>query len=345
MKLRCGLIGCGKVARSMHIPNLIENDKVEIVSICDNDSFQLKKSTGLCPSTTTIYSDYHDMIEKENLDFVDICTPGFTHFDIARELLDYEINVLVEKPLALHLDQAIELRNISHRKSLTVGTMMNYRYKNLVIDLINSIETGKMGKIKKIITVHHGPTVYNDSQWLWDEKKSFNLIYESGIHFIDLQVHLNGKHRKVKYIQPIYDNNLKSTTEIQLIIEYENGAEGYIDLAQTSLKHSSFNSWMDVFGTAQDAFLRWFPPKIYYEGGIHDPIRQFSNEFKAFSSLSKSVIFKTFQKHRREPHGRVIDLFVDSLVSGSDFPLTVDSILPTMTLLEEIKRNIPSYSL
>lgn len=344
MILKCGIIGCGKVAQEMHIPNLLENNNVEVLSLCDNNDFQLNKSKKLIKKPIKIYENYSKMAEEEKLDFVNICTPGFTHYDIAKVFLNKGINVLTEKPLALHLDKIFELKKIAQENDTIIGVVMNYRYKDIVMKLKDAISEGLFGQIKKVHTIHHGPCVYNESQWLWDEKKSFNLIYESGIHFIDLQVYLNGPHKKIKYINPIYDDNLESTTELQAIIKYENGAEGYIDLAQTSLKHSSFNSWMNVYGTANDAFLRWFPPKISFETGFHEPIKQFYDEFNTLKHISNKVITNRFQEYRRESHKRVIDLFVDSLVSGSDFPINIDKILPTMTLLEEIKSAIPNYN-
>ncbi len=343
MKLNCGIIGCGKVAQEMHIPNMIKNDNVEITALCDSNEFQLRKAKELVSSSVKTYNDYREMLNKEKLDFVDICTPGFTHHEIAKNALEQGINVLVEKPLALHLNQVIELKNISEKNNVIIGVMMNYRYKDIVLKLKNDIDEGFLGKITKVQTIHHGPCVYNESQWLWDEKRSYNLIYESGIHFIDLQVFLNGPHKRIKYIRPVFDEDLKTTTEVQIIIEYENGAEGYIDLTQSSLMHSSFNSWMNIYGTAQDAFLRWFPPKISYESGFHEPLKQFIAEFNTFKSISIKVLSNKFQKYRIESHKKVIDLFVESLSANSDFPISVDIILPTMTLLEEIKSNIPSY--
>ena len=72
-------------------------------------------------------------------------------------------------------------------------------------------------------------------------------------------------------------------------------------------------------------------------------MKQFFDEFNVLKSISSKVVTNTFQEYRREPHKKVIDLFVESLVTDSDFPISIDRILPTMTLLEEIKSEIPSY--
>ena len=344
MTLKCGLIGCGKVARDMHIPNLIANKEIQIAALCDSNEFQLNKSKELIQSPINTYDDYSKMLQNEELDFVNICTPGFTHYEIAKNVLSHGVNVLVEKPITLFLDQTLDLKRIAKKNGVIIGIMMNYRYKDITLQLKYKIDNGTMGHIKKVHTVHHGPCVYNESQWLWDEKNSYNLIYESGIHFIDLQVYLNGAHTNIKYINPVYDEKLETTTELQAIIEYENGVEGFFDIAQTSLMHSSFNSWMNVYGSGSDAFLRWFPPKIHFETGFHEPIKQFTDEFSVVKSISHKVLRNKFQDSRRESHKRVIDLFVQSLSNETEFPISIEKIIPTMELLEEIKSKIPSYN-
>lgn len=340
--INIGVIGCGKVAEEFHFPSYKLMDNVEIKAVCDTKKSRATKIASKY-KVSKIYTDYVDLLENEDIDVVDICTPGFTHYQICKEAIERRINTIVEKPPTLSLEEAIEIKNLSKKNNVSVGVMMNYRYKDIILKLKKHIEEGKIGKIKKIHTISHGQTVFNLSEWLWDEKKSYYLIYELGIHPIDLQVYLLGKYDKILFMNVSYNKKLKTTTDLQLVIRYKNNALGFIEITQDTTLHSSFFTSMNVYGTGSDAFLQIFPPSVKFISGIHNPLDNVYNELRNALFLGSKLLRKKFQLYRTESYKKVLEMFVESVSANEQFPISIANVISTMRLLEEIKQNIPSY--
>ena len=92
-----GIIGCGAIF-PLHKDALLNTDNVKITAVCDIDknvAEKAGKSIGC-----RIYTDYQEMIEKENLDAVHILTPHYLHAPMTIFAAEHGINVLTEKPMA-----------------------------------------------------------------------------------------------------------------------------------------------------------------------------------------------------------------------------------------------------
>ena len=83
--LKVGIIGCGGIANQKHLPALAGIEEVEVVAFCDiiEERAILSKNT-YGTSDGRVYSDYKEMLEKEDLDIVHVCTPNSSHAEIGR---------------------------------------------------------------------------------------------------------------------------------------------------------------------------------------------------------------------------------------------------------------------
>ena len=72
-KIRLGIVGLGWVSQVFHLPVLTKFEDVEIVAVCDKDRSRAKMIAERF-GITRHYSDYQQMIEKEDLDTIDVCT-------------------------------------------------------------------------------------------------------------------------------------------------------------------------------------------------------------------------------------------------------------------------------
>ena len=106
-RIRFGLIGCGRISKK-HIAVLTElSAQAEIVAVCDLD--QTRAQSVADQLNVPAYTDYLEMIEKENLDVVDILTWSGNHAQLALNCVGKVKNIIVEKPMALRLDDADQL--------------------------------------------------------------------------------------------------------------------------------------------------------------------------------------------------------------------------------------------
>ena len=105
--MKYALIGCGRIS-----PNHIiaaQNNNLDIVAICDIDRNNAEDKVvkfDLDPQKVSIYEDYKEMLEKEKPELVAIATESGKHAAIALDCLDYDCNLIIEKPIALSIADA-----------------------------------------------------------------------------------------------------------------------------------------------------------------------------------------------------------------------------------------------
>jgi predicted dehydrogenase len=284
-----------------------------------------------------------EFLGNGRFDVVDICTPGATHFEIAQAALSRGFNVLVEKPPTLSAAEARTLADLANAKGLRIATVLSSRYREEHLAIRAAKERGDLGRIVKVQAIHHANLVLSESPALWDERESKYLIYEFGIHLLDLMVHLCGPHSKVLFVNPIHKAAINSTTDIQACIHFESGAVGILDITSDSTRHSSYFTHFYVYGTAMDAFVRYFPPSFRLAAGLHNPLETLTEELRSFGSLALTILTGRYLRSRNRPHELLISEFIECVRQGKEFPLELKQVIPTMNLLDEIAQHIPGY--
>lgn len=143
--IRCGIIGCGAVAREIHVPILQHLPDVELGGVCDVDPTSLSSITG-----PNAYTEYEDMLARENLDVVHLCTPPNIRLEPIRKVADSGIPLLVEKPTALTLDTLEQIRTIRDEQGVKVCCVQNVRFWDLFEEVRRKIRSGVVGEITAI---------------------------------------------------------------------------------------------------------------------------------------------------------------------------------------------------
>lgn len=105
--IKLGLIGCGRISKK-HL-DVVEqlSDRVKLVAVSDIVEEKAKEAADRF--NVPYYTNYLDMLDKEKMDLISICTPSGLHPQMGIEAANRGINVLTEKPMATHLHDADEL--------------------------------------------------------------------------------------------------------------------------------------------------------------------------------------------------------------------------------------------
>jgi len=117
--LRIGIIGSGSIARNAHMPGYRAQTDAEVVAVCDivpGRAAAFAQEFGIAHA----YESYEEMLRREQLDAVSVCTPNFAHHDTAIAALEAGLHVLCEKPIAMNLSEAREMVAAAHRKHKTL---------------------------------------------------------------------------------------------------------------------------------------------------------------------------------------------------------------------------------
>ncbi|TJY44043.1 Gfo/Idh/MocA family oxidoreductase [Cohnella pontilimi] len=145
-KVRVGIVGIGMIAHMFHIPKYQNHPQVEITAIADLDLERAKEvadQLGGIPA----YGSALEMFRSEKLDAVSIATFNESHVELAMLALDHGLDVLVEKPMAVSSEQAIQLREKAAAGDRIVMVGMSARFRYDCRALHGIVESGDLGEI------------------------------------------------------------------------------------------------------------------------------------------------------------------------------------------------------
>ena len=197
-KLRVGIIGCGWIAGS-HIKAYLNQPDVEIVAGADlvpGKAAAFFEKYGV-EGVKTDYASHKEMLDDESLhlDAVSICTYNRQHAAPAIYALDKGVNVLLEKPFTVTLDEAVEVMKAEKRsgKVLSIGFQPRLDANMQMIKKI--VESGELGKIYYIQTGggrRRGiPTPYGTS-FIADETAGIGALGDIGCYSLDMVLNAIG---------------------------------------------------------------------------------------------------------------------------------------------------------
>jgi len=213
-KLKVAVVGVGSIAQIVHLPILKKIDDVEVVAICDVDDNKVLKLTEKF-DIPRWYSLVDNMVKREELDIVHICTTNHFHYPMSYVALNNGINVFVEKPIALNSADAGKIAKMAKEKGLHVMVGMQNRFRDDVSILKEFMEKDELGDI-----------FYIKAGWLkkwsksplpsWQNSKNDaggGVLIDMGTQMIDLALYLTGL-PKIKSVQ-FYDYKINPELEVE----------------------------------------------------------------------------------------------------------------------------------
>lgn len=130
---RGAIIGLGNIGLNGHLKaylNLDMKKKFQIVAGCDCAVENIDKFKKILPESNA-YSNVNDMLTNEKLDFIDICTPPMSHFDIIMQAIERKINIMCEKPVDINLEPLLRIKEKLSKSNLVFLPGHQYRYSPL----------------------------------------------------------------------------------------------------------------------------------------------------------------------------------------------------------------------
>ena len=216
------IIGIGDWGRNL-VRNFYEIEKVNLKVCCDLDMNALEKIREKYPSVR-ITTDYGEVIEDKEVDAVVIATPTQTHFDLAREALEAEKHVLVEKPLTLSHRQAQELVDLAKEKEkkLMVGHLLEYH--PAVMEMRRRLSQNEIGEIYYL---------YSERLNLGKVRTSENALWCLAPHDISVMLYLlNTEPVEVSAYGGVFLQKKEKIEDVVFVsIRFKNGVVGNLHLS------------------------------------------------------------------------------------------------------------------
>jgi len=184
--IRFGLVGVRGIAKS-HLMGIQQNVGTEAVAICDihEEIAQRIAETYHVPS---YYTDYDEMLKRDDIDAIIVCTPDAAHKDCVVKALHAGKHVLCEKPMALILDDCKEMIRAAKEtgKLLMVGQVC--RYAPGFVKAKEAVEAGEIGELFFVESEYAHDYTGNVGQdgWRVDTEHLRHPIIGGGCHAVDL---------------------------------------------------------------------------------------------------------------------------------------------------------------
>lgn len=187
--IRVGIVGLGGIARAQHVPGYLMCDGVEIAALCDLNEASLDEVARICGAPRR-YTDYRDMLAREDLAAVDVCTWPDMHHPIAMAAIARGKHVFCEKPLALSYPLAREMYRAAEDAGVTTGVGFTHRQTPAARFAHRIIASGSLGTIYHVVAIYANGR--SDYQWLpMTRRRSRSVtgggpLFELGPHMVDL---------------------------------------------------------------------------------------------------------------------------------------------------------------
>jgi len=149
-KLKVGVIGAGRWAARAHLPGFTRSPLSEVVAICDLNG-ELAEQRAEEFGIDGVYTDFQEMLEREELDVVDVCTRGGpddpdNHEKLVFAALEAGKHILCEKPVAHDYRNTWRAHRIAQSKGLKTKVGFTFRYAPAMMYMRELIEEGFIGR-------------------------------------------------------------------------------------------------------------------------------------------------------------------------------------------------------
>ena len=264
--LKVGLIGTGSISR-MHLPGYqLAPDAVRLTAVCDIREAAAREFAAEA-GVEAVFSDAEQLLEQSDVDAVDICTIHDQHAPLAIAAARAGKHVLLEKPMAVSLDECREILEATEEAGVTFMVAQQLRHVPSYVALRRRIQAGELGRIwsarcdtflSAAIEDGRQPIAPRSGWWGFDGKRGGGgVITMLSVHHLDLLRYLVGEVARVDARSwtghPSFTNDAEDRAAATL--EFENGAVGQLTASFSSRAPWSFQ--LLLLGEQGSA---WTPP-------------------------------------------------------------------------------------
>ena len=162
---RGGIIGLGNVAIHGHLPGWLDRPDVLIAAAADARPGQRAECQRLLPEARW-YDSPDELLDREPLDFVDICTPPSSHAPLIERALDGGLHVLCEKPLVSSREELGAVARAASRAGRVLFAVHNWHHAPMIRRTTELVKDGEIGPLRRVLweTLRTRPAVTGDGQ-------------------------------------------------------------------------------------------------------------------------------------------------------------------------------------
>ena len=236
-QINAAIIGYGISGRLSHAYGLQSDDRFNIAAVCDLDSTNREEAAKTLNCNT--YADYHEMIQKEELDIVSVVTRSDTHADIVCDCLAKGLHTVITKPWALNQDEArrmIVAQEASGKKIFPWVPMYWAPDYRCISDLLSQKLIGDIFLIRR----YYSDFRYRND-WQTEKRYGGGYLLNWGMHILQPVIGL--AQSKVKRVFGQLQQTINAgdaDDNFMAVLEFENGIRGIAEFTESIHPFPSF---------------------------------------------------------------------------------------------------------
>lgn len=222
--MKIGIIGFGKMGM-LHGALLSQINDVKIAAIVDTSKLVLRAFKSVLPNIQ-YFTSHEKMLDAVPLDAVVIATPSFSHVPLAKNVIERNLHLFIEKPLSNNLENARELDKLVRGKNIVDLIGYCLRYVSSFVKGREIISSGKIGKILSASAEMYIADVLSEKKgWRFDKNiAGGGVLMDFGIHMVDLLFWYFGEVCTLKASsKKIYSRYVED--EVQVDILFKSGVQ------------------------------------------------------------------------------------------------------------------------
>ena len=251
--MRYALIGCGRISPN-HLAAALAN-KLEIVGLCDIDAAMLEDKIlkfKLDATKVAQYDDYQLMLDEQKPELVSICTESGKHAAIALECIRRGINIIVEKPIALSIEDADAIIEKARKHNVKVCACHQNRFNKSVVKIREAMDQRRFGRLfygTAHIRWNRGHEYYDRASWRGTWEQDGGALMNQCIHNIDLLRWMMGNEvtEVFAYTDKLNHPYIEAEDLGIALIRFANGSYGIIE-GTTDIYPKNLEETLYLFG-------------------------------------------------------------------------------------------------
>lgn len=247
--IKFALVGCGRIAKR-HSELLGENqiEGAKLVAVCDVVE-EKARSIGE-RFNVPYYTDMNVMMENESIDAVVVLTPSGMHAENVVNLASFGKHILVEKPMALTLDDADAMITACDENGCKLFVIKQNRFNVPVVKLREAVEAGRFGKLVlgtvRVRWARHQP-YYDQDAWRGTWAMDGGVLTNQASHHVDMLEWMMGDVKSVFAKSTTALVNIEAEDTAVVTVTFKNGALGIIE-ATTATRPDDLEGSISVLG-------------------------------------------------------------------------------------------------
>lgn len=230
-KIRFAVVGCGHIGKR-HAEMVVRDPGAELVALCD---IRPREELGIEAYPVAFFSDMTSLLQSGlDIDVINICVPNGLHAELAIQAIESGHHVVIEKPMALQVQDAERVLQTSLKYQKEVFCVMQNRYSPPSVWIKQMIDSGRLGKIYLVqlnCFWNRDERYYKPGGWHGDACLDGGTLFTQFSHFIDIMYWLFGD---IQHIQARFaDFNHQQLTDFEdsglVTFEFVNGGMGCLN--------------------------------------------------------------------------------------------------------------------